>query len=515
MKGSNMDVLFVNPGNAKKIYQDLAEDYSAIETPTWSLLLAQSCRSAGYDVGILDVNAERLNEVQATERIKSLNPRLVCFVVYGQNPNSGTVNMSGTVELAKAIKNSGFKSPISVVGSHVQALPYETLQREKDIDFIFTNEGVYALWNVLKLDDMSDTNQLKAVKGLGIRLNGKVHLTFPERIVPASRMDIDLPGYAWDLLPYKEKPLDLYRAHFWHAEYDHDKRTPFAAIYTSLGCPFKCGFCMINILNRNDNDPIGDAANYSKMRFWSPEFIIQEFDKLVGMGVKTLRISDEMFLLNKKYYVPLCKLLKERGYGDILSMWAYSRVDTIANAELLKLIREAGIKVICLGIESGDKKVRLEAAKGKFEDVDIREVVKRVHNADIEIIGNYLFGLAGDTHETMKKTSDLGLELNTIAWNAYAVMALPGSSFYKDAFKAGHELPSDYTGYSFHSYNTQPLPTEFLSPAEILKFRDQAWHIYHTSEEFLNKIEKRYGKKAKDNILEMTKIKLKRKILGD
>ena len=34
----------------------------------------------------------------------------------------------------------------------------------------------------------------------------------PEKIVPNDKMDIDLPGYAWDLLPYKSKPLDLYRA---------------------------------------------------------------------------------------------------------------------------------------------------------------------------------------------------------------------------------------------------------------------------------------------------------------
>ena len=36
-------------------------------------------------------------------------------------------------------------------------------------------------------------------------------------------MDIDLPGYAWDLLPFKDKPLDLYRAPMWHAEYDFKK----------------------------------------------------------------------------------------------------------------------------------------------------------------------------------------------------------------------------------------------------------------------------------------------------
>ena len=48
-------------------------------------------------------------------------------------------------------------------------------------------------------------------------------------------MDEDLPGYAWDLLPYDKKPLDLYRSPMWHAEYDYKKKTPYAAIQTSLG----------------------------------------------------------------------------------------------------------------------------------------------------------------------------------------------------------------------------------------------------------------------------------------
>ena len=204
-----MDVLFVNPGNSKQIYQGLADDYSAIETPTWSLLLAQSCRSVGYSVGILDVLAERLTDEQATERISTINPKFICFVVYGQNPNSGTVNMSGTVKLAKAIKDANIKTPIGLVGSHVQALPIEVLETEKDIDIIFTNEGVYALWNLLS-KDVTDIDQLKKVKGIGFRINDAPHLTLPEKIVPQDKMDEHLPGYAWDLLPYKEKPLDYF-----------------------------------------------------------------------------------------------------------------------------------------------------------------------------------------------------------------------------------------------------------------------------------------------------------------
>ena len=48
-------------------------------------------------------------------------------------------------------------------------------------------------------------------------------------------------------------------------------------------------------------------------------------------------------------------------------------------------------------------------------------------------MANYIFGLPGDTKETMKKTFDLSLELCTAGWNTYAAMALPGSQLYKNA----------------------------------------------------------------------------------
>ena len=509
-----MDVLFINPGNSKAIYQDLAKDYSAIETPTWALLMAQSIRSVGFTTGIFDVNAERLSTKNAVDRLKRTNARLFCFVVYGQNPNSGTVNMSGAIKLANAVKAAGIATPICFVGSHVSALPIEVLNTEPSVDIVLCNEGVYALRNLLKID-LFNINEIKEIKGVGYRLNSQAYLTPPEMIVPHDRMDEDLPGYAWDLLPYNKTPLDLYRSHFWHAEYDHRKRTPYAAIYTSLGCTFKCEFCMINILNRDDCDPIGDAANYAKMRFWSPKFIIKEFDKLVEMGVETLRISDEMFLLNKKYFVPLCEMIRDKGYGEKLNMWAYSRVDTVRKPEHLKLLKEAGINWLALGIESGERRIRLEASKGKFEDIDIGDVIKKIHDADIEIIANYLFGLPGDTIETMQKTLDLSLELNTMAWNAYAVMPLPGSALYKLSLERGYDLPKTYEGYSFFSEDTQPLPTESLTPAEILKFRDKAFRIYHTNKNFLARVRDKYGDAQVNNLKELTKIKLKRNIIGE
>ena len=67
----------------------------------------------------------------------------------------------------------------------------------------------------------------------------------------------------------------------------------------------------------------------------------------------------------------------------------------------------------------------------------------------------------------MKKTFDLSKDLCTAGWNTYAAMALPGSQLYKTAIEKQYTLPEDYAGYSFHAYNTQPLPTEFLTPEEV------------------------------------------------
>ncbi len=507
------DVLFLNPNTSEKIYQSLSTKYTAIEPPTWSLLLAKSCMSKGFKVQIMDCNAENLNHEEIYERIKKINPRLVCFVVYGQNVNAGTTSMTGSTLLSKYLKEKRIDCLVSYVGSHVQALPIETLKNEKSIDFVFTNEGVYALWNILGLKKITLEN-IKDIRGIAYRnLKNNIIFNKTEIVVPNDKMDEHLPGYAWELLPYKKKPFDLYRSPMWHAEYLDDNRSPYAAIQTSLGCQFKCSFCMINIINRNNNEEIGVANTYSNMRYWSPEFIIKEFDKLLNYGVKTIKITDEMFLLNPKYYRPLCQMLADRNKDDSLKMWAYSRIDTVKRKEILKLVRKAGIKWLALGIESADKNVRLEVSKGKFEDVDVSKVIQQVHESDIEVMGNYIFGLPGDTKESMKKTLDLSIELNTMGWNAHASTPLPGSELYKIAVEKGYELPNNYEGYSFHSYDALPLPNENLSAAEMLKFRDDAFNIYHSNKKFIDKVFKKYGKKAAENIKVMTKLKLKRKIL--
>jgi anaerobic magnesium-protoporphyrin IX monomethyl ester cyclase len=507
-----MDALFVTPDSSAKAYQDLAKTFSAIEPPTWSLLLAESCRAKGYDVGILDSDAERLSLEAAVTRVVEARPRVVVMVLYGQNPNSGTTSMIGATELAAAIKAAGLASPICFVGSHTSALPRQVLAYSC-VDIVLLNEGVYALHNLLRSNLKDD---LRTIKGIGYkRPNAPVPelvLNSPEQIVPQARMDIDLPGYAWDLLPCRERPLDLYRAHFWHAEFNQDKRTPFAAIYTSLGCQFACDFCMINIVNRVDNDDSMNASHSRGMRFWSPEWVAREMRKLADMGVKTLRISDEMFFLNRKYYLPILNDCIRSEYG--FNMWTYSRIDTV-RPKVLDKFKQAGVNWLALGIEAGDQSVRQEVSKGAFQEVNIRDVCETIHNSDINIISNYIFGFPEDNHDTMRKTLELALELNTEMANMYPCQALPGSPLYNAARENDWELPDSFEGFAFLSYESAPMRTKYLSAAEVLKFRDDAWQTYFRNPAFLSLIENKFGATERNNIEQMSTIRLKRRLLGD
>ena len=180
-----LDVLFVSPDSSFQAYQALSKEFSAIEPPTWALLLAQSCRAKGYGVGILDCGAERLSAEDSVKRIAEANPRLVCVVVYGQNPNSGTTNMIGATALCRLLKQQHPGYPICFVGSHTSALPLEVLVLDC-VDLVLLNEGVYALHNLLQTDLHPG---LDKVKGIGYKQDGVPVLNPPERIVPQELID--------------------------------------------------------------------------------------------------------------------------------------------------------------------------------------------------------------------------------------------------------------------------------------------------------------------------------------
>jgi radical SAM superfamily enzyme YgiQ (UPF0313 family) len=496
-----LDILFIHPNASKKIYQDLSKDYSAIEPPIWAGMLTSHCLQRGFGAEILDCEALHLSDEQSVQTIKQMNPRVACFVVYGQQPSASSQNMEGAVALAEHVHDLAPEVTILFVGGHVAALPREVLQRHSFIDMVCQNEGVYTISTLLQTNLKDGLNK---VLGLGYRQDGVIILNPPSPIVAKEDLPRDLPGIAWDKLP-----MENYRTSLWHSLPNQAQRQPFAALYTSLGCPMRCSFCMINIINRQENEYADGSAVF---RFWDPEFTIKEFDFFAQKGITNIKIADELFVLNANHFVRLCELIIQRGYK--FNIWCYSRIDTVKE-RYLETLKKAGVNWLALGIESGNTRVRKDVTKGRFEDVDIRDIVKKIRDHGINVIANYIFGLPEDDLDSMEGTLALAMELNTEEANFYSAMAYPGSPLHGVARSKGWKLPDTYSGYSQHAYHTQPLPTKYLSSQQVLAFRDEAWMRFHTNPKFLNLIKEKFGQKSLDETLKSTKIKLKRKILEE
>jgi hypothetical protein len=92
-------------------------------------------------------------------------------------------------------------------------------------------------------------------------------------------------------------------------------------------------------------------------------------------------------------------------------------------------------------------------------------------------------------------------------------MAYPGSELYNMALNEGWELPKEWTGYSQHSYNVQPLPSKTVRAKDIFAFRDNAFHEYNENPKYLDMLEKEFGKDVREHMKEITTTRLKRKIL--
>ena len=505
----SLDILFIHPNASIKIYQDLSKDHSAIEPPIWAGMLANHCRNKKHNVKILDCESLKLNFKRSAEEINDVNPKIACFVVYGQQPSASSQNMEGATEVSKILKKINPNIIILFIGGHVAALPYETLEKENSIDILCLNEGVYATSNLAEVENLRDENLLKKVKGIAFRnKENKIIITGPEKIVPKNLLETDLPGVAWDLLP----ELSNYRTAGWHSWSNNSDKEPFAALYTSLGCPYKCSFCMINIINRTNNSTNISSQDSNIFRWWSPEFIIKQFDYFAEKGVKNIKIADELFVLNPNHFLKICDLLIERNYN--FNIWAYSRIDTCKPVYLEKLKR-AGVNWLGLGIENPSNIIRKEVHKDSYKEVKIIDIVNSIRNQDINVAANYIFGLPEETEESLDFTYSFAEETNSDMVNFYCAMAYPGSPLHLDAKRRRMKLPSTYSGYSQHSYDTENLPSNNLPAKSILKFRDNAWIKYHTNSKYLSLIKRKFGEKAVENIKNMTKIKLKRKLLGD
>lgn len=494
------DILFINPGNHKKTYQDLSREYTAIATPMWTSLLAGYARNKGFSTAIYDVNVEGWDRGLPGKLIERYCPQLIVIMVYGHNPSASTQTMPAASMIAGDIKRYNKEIPLAVGGLHPSALPERTIE-EMGVDFIIKGEGPYSVEELIKC--IKGQIEITRAPGICYRSANSVKFTRPASLI--KDLDKELGDYAWDLLP----DINNYRAHNMHCFQDFERsnsgdfsdvRSPYVAMNTSLGCPYSCSYCCINAV-------FGKPG----IRYWSLEKVLSWIDNLVGSyQVRNIRFDDELFILSTQRVEKFCDLIIARGYD--LNIWVYGRVDTIEE-RLLKKLKKAGVNWICLGIESGNDGVRDNVNKNIRRN--IRNTVKMIQANGIYILGNYMFGLPEDNLETMTDTLELAVDLNCEFANFYSVMAYPGSVLYTQFHKAKESLSERWEEFSQLGYEAYPLGTRHLSPKEVLDFRDRAFYKYYTNSSYLNMIRNKFGSKAEEHIRKMTSIEIKRKLLNN
>ncbi|MBI1952824.1 MAG: cobalamin B12-binding domain-containing protein [Candidatus Omnitrophica bacterium] len=498
-----LQVAIVNPGDRLQVYQALGGELAAIEPPVWAGLTATYLRQKGFSVEILDANALGLSPEETAQRVKEMNPLLTAVVVYGHQPSASTQTMPSCGAVCRAIKKLDPSLTTILVGGHVAALPERTLTEEA-CDFVAGGEGPVTVGDLAQALASQRPEDLTKVRGLYYRVNGGAASNPPAPLI--QDLDDEMPQMAWDLLP-----MDRYRAHNWHC-FDGLRRQPYASIYTTLGCPYHCSFCCIQAPFKVGEKLQGLKEAVNSYRYFHPRRVVDQLEYLVVKhGVRNVKFADEMFVLNPSHVLAICDGIIARGLD--LNIWAYARVDTIRDAAVLEKLKRAGVNWLAFGIEAANERVRDGVKKG-FVQGQIFKALDKVRQAGIYVIGNYIFGLPDDDHETMQETLQMAQDLNCEFANFYAAMAYPGSALYRQALAEGWSLPESWSGYSQHAFDTLPLPTKHLSAGEVLAFRDQAFNTYFASPGYLRMVGEKFGAETVRHIQAMAKVRLNRKIVS-
>lgn len=477
------DALIVNPAAARQNYGALADGLTAVEPPVWCRIIAGYLGARGFACRIADAEALGLTTDALAALAEAASPRLAVVVAHGHQPSASTQTMDAAYAAASALQRV---APTIVVGGHASALPERTLA-ETDARWVCDGEGPATVEALLS------GRPEELVPGLVWRGPGGTVRNPPAALLRAETEDLE--GDAWG-----EFDLGTYRAHNWQC-FGGWPRSPYASLYTSFGCPFRCDFCMINA-----------PFHANRYRARRPERVVREVEALYReRGVRTFKFSDEMFVLRPSHYLAVCDGLARLGLGDAINVWCYARVDTIREGDLA-LMRRAGVRWVALGIESADPAVR-DGSNKAMRPRDVAEVVRSVQRAGISVIGNYIFGLPGDDASTMRATLDLALECRTEFANFYCAMAYPGSQLYDRAVAEGAALPETWGGYAQHSYDSRPLDTGRVSARDVVAFRDAAFAEYYADGRYLEAIRRKFGDGAVAEVAGMAARRLPRKLL--
>jgi len=208
------------------------------------------------------------------------------------------------------------------------------------------------------------------------------------------------------------------------------------SILTSRGCPYRCTFCSQSIM------PI-------RWRARSPENVLEEWRHLVvDLGAEEIGVLDDSANIRMDRLITLADLLIENRLNHVPWIFVNGIRANLATKELLRKLKEAGLKRTAFGVETGDPELLMTVDK-RIDHDTIRQAFKNAKEVGLETIGFFIIGLPGDTRESMQKTIDFAIELDPLIANFSMMTPYPGTIVYEIVKRQGRLLVQNWEDYVF------------------------------------------------------------------
>ncbi|MGO9613391.1 MAG: hopanoid biosynthesis associated radical SAM protein HpnJ [Dissulfurispiraceae bacterium] len=322
--------------------------------------------------------------------------------------NTSTPTISNDARIAELLKDHYPGIKVGFVGPHAIVLPKETLNSSGAIDFVTTGEFDYAV------AEIASGAPFEKVDGIAFRSCGSMIRT-PDR-PPIENLDA---------LPFVTEiyARDLTIENYYNGYLKH----PYVSLYTGRGCRARCTFCLW---------PQTISGHSYRVR--STENVYEEMVRATGLfpQVKEFFFDDGTFTDNQQRAMEIARKIKPLGIT-----WSCNARVNVAK-ETLEVLKEAGLRLLTVGFESGNQQILKNVKKGILIEQS-REFMKYAKELGILVHGAFILGLPGETAETIEETIRFALELDPYSIQVSLLAPYPGTEIYAQGIREGWIIQED------------------------------------------------------------------------
>lgn len=451
-----MKIAFVNPP-FKKLYSRTQRSPAVTKGGTlyYPYWLSYACGwtiKNGQEGELFDFIARENTHKEAIEILRDGQYKMIVI-------DTATPSIINDTDFAVKLKKVLPGTIIIMVGTHVSAVPEETLKKTRIIDACAIGEYDETILEAAIA--IEEKKNLECIPGLVLMREGKIFRTPPRPPITSDTLD----KFPFVTEVYK-KFLNIRDYYFAAAHY------PMVMIISARGCPFGCNFCIY-----------WQTLHGKAHRARSPANVVAEFEyiKKVLPEVKEIVIEDDTFTANILRVREICKLLIQKK--NKLKWCANVRVGI--DLETLKLMKKAGCRLVITGFESGNQQILNNMGK----HARVSQAYQHAENAKqsgILIHGCFMVGNPGETKATMKETLELAKKLNCDSAQFYPLFVYPGTVSFKWFTDHNSLSTNDYSKWlkSNGEHNTL-INLPGITSGELVDFCEKAYLQYYLRPNYL------------------------------